>query len=171
MFKQAWLNQPLRALALALLLTNTTIFSVNAATTAVQTAPAAEQDVAWWKHGTVYFVLTDRFVNGDKANDAAYGRQKDGAPLRYFMGGDFAGITQKIRDGYFNALGVSALWITPPVEQIHGYTDEGTGKSYGFHGYWARILRPRIRHLAVKTRSVKWWMPRTTKVSAYYWMW
>jgi glycosidase len=27
---------------------------------------------------------------------------------------------------------------TPPVEQIHGYTDEGTGKSYGFHGYWAR---------------------------------
>jgi hypothetical protein len=50
-----------------LLLTNTTVFSVNAATTAVQTAPAAEQDVAWWKHGTVYFVLTDRFVNGDKA--------------------------------------------------------------------------------------------------------
>ncbi len=138
MFKQAWLNQPLSALALALLLTNTTVFSVNAATTAVHTAPAAEQDVAWWKHGTVYFVLTDRFVNGDKANDAAYGRQKDGAPLRYFMGGDFAGITQKIRDGYFNALGVSALWITPPVEQIHGYTDEGTGKSYGFHGYWAR---------------------------------
>jgi alpha-amylase len=33
---------------------------------------------------------------------------------------------------------VDAIWITPPVEQIHEGTDEGTGKSYGFHGYWAR---------------------------------
>jgi alpha-amylase len=54
------------------------------------------------------------------------------------MGGDFAGITAKIKEGYFRELGVTALWITPPVEQIHAGTDEGTGKSYGFHGYWAR---------------------------------
>jgi alpha-amylase len=32
---------------------------------------------------------------------------------------------------------VDVLWFTPPVEQVHGATDEGTGKSYGFHGYWA----------------------------------
>jgi alpha-amylase len=54
------------------------------------------------------------------------------------MGGDFAGITARIKEGYFRELGVTALWITPPVEQIHAATDEGTGKSYGFHGYWAR---------------------------------
>jgi alpha-amylase len=54
------------------------------------------------------------------------------------MGGDLAGVTAKIKEGYFNELGVDAIWITPPVEQIHAGTDEGTGKSYGFHGYWAR---------------------------------
>jgi alpha-amylase len=54
------------------------------------------------------------------------------------MGGDLAGVTAKINEGYFNDLGVDAIWITPPVEQIHGGTDEGTGKSYAFHGYWAR---------------------------------
>ncbi|MFC4930232.1 alpha-amylase family glycosyl hydrolase [Massilia sp. GCM10023247] len=91
-----------------------------------------------WENATVYFLLTDRFNNGNPANDLAYGRKADAATLRGFMGGDFAGITAKIKEGYFTELGVTALWITPPVEQIHGSTDEGTGKSYGFHGYWAR---------------------------------
>ncbi|MDQ2822371.1 MAG: alpha-amylase family glycosyl hydrolase [Pseudomonadota bacterium] len=91
-----------------------------------------------WDNATVYFLLTDRFNNADPSNDHAYGRKDDAASLRGFMGGDLAGITAKIKAGYFTELGVDALWITPPVEQIHGATDEGTGKSYGFHGYWAR---------------------------------
>ncbi len=91
-----------------------------------------------WENATVYFLLTDRFNNGNPDNDHAYGRKDDAAILRGFMGGDFAGITAKIKEGYFKELGVTALWITPPVEQIHAGTDEGTGKSYGFHGYWAR---------------------------------
>jgi alpha-amylase len=90
-----------------------------------------------WDNATVYFLLTDRFNNADPANDHAYGRKDDAATLRGFMGGDLAGITAKIKAGYFTELGVDALWITPPVEQIHASTDEGTGKSYGFHGYWA----------------------------------
>lgn len=91
-----------------------------------------------WENATVYFLLTDRFNNANKANDLAYGRKADAAPLRGYMGGDLAGITKKIREGYFGKLGVNAIWITPPVEQIHGATDEGTGKTYGFHGYWAK---------------------------------
>lgn len=91
-----------------------------------------------WNNATVYFLLTDRFNNADKKNDFAYGRKADAAPLRGFMGGDLKGVTAKIKDGYFDRLGVNALWITPPVEQIHAGTDEGTGKSYGFHGYWAK---------------------------------
>lgn len=91
-----------------------------------------------WDNATVYFLLTDRFNNADPANDHAYGRKDDAAALRGFMGGDLAGITAKIKTGYFTELGVDVLWITPPVEQIHASTDEGTGKSYGFHGYWAR---------------------------------
>lgn len=91
-----------------------------------------------WDNATVYFLLTDRFNNADPSNDHAYGRKDDAARLRGFMGGDLAGVTEKIKAGYFTELGVDALWITPPVEQIHGATDEGTGKSYGFHGYWAK---------------------------------
>lgn len=91
-----------------------------------------------WENATVYFLLTDRFSNANPANDLAYGRKADAAPLRGYMGGDLAGVTARIRQGYFKDLGVDAIWITPPVEQIHAGTDEGTGKSYGFHGYWAR---------------------------------
>lgn len=103
--------------------------------------PAAAQPLRKpfvWENATVYFLLTDRFYNANPANDHAYGRKSDGATLRGYMGGDLAGITAKIREGYFKDLGVDAIWITPPVEQIHGATDEGTGKSYAFHGYWAR---------------------------------
>ncbi|SFF50907.1 alpha-amylase [Duganella sp. CF458] len=91
-----------------------------------------------WENATVYFLVTDRFANGDKANDLSYGRKADAAPLRGFMGGDFKGLTAKIKSGYFDDLGVDVIWTTPPIEQIHAGTDEGTGKSYGFHGYWAR---------------------------------
>ena len=58
--------------------------------------------------------------------------------LRGFEGGDIKGITQKIKEGYFTDLGINAIWMTPIVEQIHGGTDEGTGVTYGFHGYWAK---------------------------------
>jgi alpha-amylase len=91
-----------------------------------------------WDNATVYFLLTDRFNNGDPSNDHAYGRKNDAAVARGFMGGDLAGVTAKIKEGYFTDLGVDAIWISPPVEQIHASTDEGTGVSYGFHGYWAR---------------------------------
>lgn len=92
----------------------------------------------FWKNATVYFLLTDRFQNGRSDNDLPLGRQMDGARLRSFMGGDLKGITQKIEAGYFDALGVNAIWMTPIVEQIHGFTDEGTGKTYAYHGYWAK---------------------------------
>ncbi len=91
-----------------------------------------------WENATVYFMLTDRFYNGDPSNDKPLGRKQDGGPLRSFMGGDLKGITMKIEEGYFRDLGVNVLWITPPIEQIHGFTDEGWGKTYAYHGYWAR---------------------------------
>lgn len=86
----------------------------------------------------MYFLLTDRFWNGDPSNDLAAGRAKDGSVLRNFEGGDLAGLRDKIEEGYFDSLGVTALWMTPFVEQIHGSVDEGTGKTYGYHGYWTR---------------------------------
>ncbi|MEM6687492.1 MAG: alpha-amylase family glycosyl hydrolase [Bacteroidota bacterium] len=91
-----------------------------------------------WEAANVYFMLTDRFNNGNKENDLNYNRTKEPAKLRGFMGGDLAGITQKIKEGYFDDLGVNAIWFSPVLEQIHDSTDEGTGNTYAFHGYWTK---------------------------------
>ena len=91
-----------------------------------------------WEAATVYFLLTDRFNNANPDNDLNFERNKETGELRGFLGGDIQGITEKIKDGYFSDLGVNAIWFTPVVEQIHGATDEGTGNTYGYHGYWAK---------------------------------
>ena len=89
-----------------------------------------------WENANIYFLLTDRFKNGDPTNDMNFDRSDQTAKLRGFEGGDIKGIIEKIEEGYFDHLGITALWTTPWLEQIHGGTDEGTGKTYGFHGYW-----------------------------------
>ncbi|GAL62209.1 periplasmic alpha-amylase [Algibacter lectus] len=91
-----------------------------------------------WEGANVYFLLTDRFNNGDTSNDVNFERTEQASKLRGFEGGDITGVTQKIKDGYFTDLGINAIWMTPIVEQIHGGTDEGTGLTYGYHGYWTR---------------------------------
>ena len=91
-----------------------------------------------WEGANIYFLLTDRFNNGKTDNDINFNRTEPTGPLRGFMGGDIVGITQKIEEGYFSDLGVNAIWFTPVVEQIHGATDESTGNTYGYHGYWAK---------------------------------
>ncbi len=91
-----------------------------------------------WKSANLYFLLVDRFNNGDKSNDINYNRIKKTAKLRGFEGGDIKGITQKINEGYFTQLGVNAIWLSPIVEQIHDGVDEGSGYTYGYHGYWTK---------------------------------
>jgi alpha-amylase len=91
-----------------------------------------------WENANIYFLLTDRFNNGNPENDVNFNRTKETSKLRGFEGGDIIGITKKIEDGYFTDLGINAIWLTPIVEQIHGDVDEGTGATYGFHGYWAK---------------------------------
>ena len=91
-----------------------------------------------WEGANLYFLLTDRFNNGDTSNDINFDRTRETGKLRGFEGGDIKGVTQKVKEGYFTDLGINAIWMTPVVEQIHGGTDEGTGVSYGFHGYWAK---------------------------------
>lgn len=91
-----------------------------------------------WEGANIYFMLTDRFKNGNRENDINFERTNATGVLRGFMGGDLEGITQKIEEGYFKELGVNAIWFTPVVEQIHGDTDEETGNTYGYHGYWTK---------------------------------
>ena len=91
-----------------------------------------------WEAANIYFLLTDRFNNGDTSNDVHFDRTKETAVLRGFEGGDIKGVTQKIKEGYFTDLGIQAIWLTPVVEQIHAGVDEGTGFTYGYHGYWTK---------------------------------
>lgn len=92
-----------------------------------------------WRATTVYFLLTDRFANGDPANDQTVGRKPEGGPLRSFEGGDLKGLTQRIEQGWFNDLGVDAIWTTPVIENVHGFVDEGEwGRTYAYHGYWPK---------------------------------
>lgn len=98
-----------------------------------------------WHNATVYFVLTDRYVNGDPSNDNSYGRHKDGMQeIGTFHGGDLKGLTSKL--DYLQQLGVNALWISSPLEQIHGWVGGGTKGDfphYAYHGYytqdWTRL--------------------------------
>ena len=91
-----------------------------------------------WEGANIYFMLTDRFNNGNKENDINFQRTNETGILRGFMGGDLEGITQKIENGYFTDLGINAIWFTPVVEQVHGDTNESTGNTYGYHGYWTK---------------------------------
>lgn len=97
-----------------------------------------------WNGATVYFVITDRFCNGDSTNDVNYGRKVDYGSERLnaatFHGGDFKGMLKKAKEGYFTDLGVDVVWMTDVYEQIHGWMS-GSGSindfpHYGYHGYY-----------------------------------
>jgi alpha-amylase len=105
--------------------------------TAKKEAPTTQTPFVW-ESANVYFLLIDRFQNGNPANDKIINRSKPTGVLRGFEGGDIRGVIQKLDEGYFTNLGITAIWMTPVVEQIHGSVDEGTGNTYGFHGYWTK---------------------------------
>jgi alpha-amylase len=74
----------------------------------------------------IYFLMTDRFCNGDPGSD----QNVDLANPRAFHGGDFAGLRQKIP--YLQNLGITAVWLTPVYLNVPDFFD-----SAGYHGYWA----------------------------------
>ena len=92
-----------------------------------------------WQNATVYFVLTDRFANGDPTNDGSYGRVKDGgSEIGTWHGGDWTGLATQLP--YLADLGITAIWISPIVEQVHGWVAGGSSgnfRHYGYAGYWA----------------------------------
>ncbi len=91
-----------------------------------------------WRDAVLYFVMIDRFANGDPGNDLPVGNLE---PPAEYQGGDFAGLRQKIESGYFESLGVNTLWLTSPIDNAD-FRGRGTdGHDYsGYHGYWPRDL-------------------------------
>lgn len=148
---------------------------------------AADTNTAFtWDNVNTYFVITDRFYNGDTSNDHSYGRSAnssnisrikdtsnkedaattfssiagsyaskgDGSAQKYttgsekdgylsnnsvgtFHGGDLKGLTEHVKNGYFDALGTNAIWLTAPYEQVHGAVCSSGFKHYAYHGYYA----------------------------------
>ncbi|MHB8872818.1 MAG: alpha-amylase family glycosyl hydrolase [Myxococcaceae bacterium] len=100
-----------------------------------------------FRDSPMYMIVTDRFRNGETGNDPA---KVSGVPLAAdFQGGDLKGLELAITEGYFDALGVRSLWITPWQTQPAGsFVDaEGTHQTMGYHGYWpikAREVDPRL---------------------------
>ncbi|WP_010096400.1 pullulanase [Ornithinibacillus scapharcae] len=90
-----------------------------------------------WDEAIIYFMLTDRFFNGNTENDDPYGMNYDRSKGGTYHGGDFKGITEKL--DYLDQLGVNTIWISPIVENIkHDVGSNVEGEPfYANHGYWA----------------------------------
>jgi glycosidase len=85
----------------------------------------------------LYLMIPDRFSNGDPSNDiiADYRDQtSDRKNMWARHGGDFKGIENHF--DYFNQLGVTALWLTPIIENNTNRMNEGGNNIAGYHGYW-----------------------------------
>ena len=86
-----------------------------------------------------YFVMTDRFANGDTSNDKGgldgdrLATGFDPTDKGFYNGGDIAGLHDKL--DYIEGLGTSAIWLTPSFKNqpVQG---EGKDASAGYHGYW-----------------------------------
>src|SRR5438874_1102979 len=66
-----------------------------------------------FREETIYFVVTDRFVDGDPGNNNIYGDEYRPGQLTFYQGGDFKGLIANL--DYIKEMGFSAIWITPPV--------------------------------------------------------
>ncbi|MCL6422227.1 pullulanase-type alpha-1,6-glucosidase [Brachybacterium sp. JHP9] len=86
-----------------------------------------------------YFVLTDRFADGDPANNTGglsgdrMSTGFDPADKGFYQGGDIAGIRQNL--DYIEGLGTTAIWLTPSFTN-NPVQGEGANASAGYHGYW-----------------------------------
>jgi len=101
----------------------------NIAALATNIARGAQSDES------AYFVMTDRYANGDKTNDNG-GQKADSYESGYdptdtgaFHGGDFKGLTNSL--DRIKKLGFTSIWVTPPVKQ-----QTMQGNSAAYHGYW-----------------------------------
>ena len=93
-----------------------------------------------WHSARMYFLMIDRFANGRSDNDKPV---PDTAihPRANYQGGDIAGLSHKIDEGFFDSLKLNTIWISPiskNPEGAWGLWDKGgvRSKFSGYHGYW-----------------------------------
>lgn len=117
-------------------------------------APTINNNDFDWDEAVIYFMLTDRFKDGNTTNNDAYGvgdyNIDPETGCSSYHGGDFAGVTSEL--DYLKDLGINTIWITPIVENI---TESQTSKeppmeSYGYHGYWTSNFEELNKHLGTE---------------------
>ena len=95
-----------------------------------------------WRDQVIYFVMTDRFDDGDPGNNDQGGGEYDPTSTAHYNGGDLRGLARRL--DYIRGLGATAVWITPPVanQWWNGRVHHG-----GYHGYWAEDFMRVDAHL------------------------
>ena len=96
-----------------------------------------------FRQETIYFLFLDRFKDGDpnnnEGNDPATYDPKN---FKKYMGGDIRGLIDKL--DYLKEMGITAIWITPPVDNAD-FLDKHGGA--GYHGYWGKDFFAVDEHL------------------------
>ncbi|MDJ0928765.1 MAG: alpha-amylase family glycosyl hydrolase [Gammaproteobacteria bacterium] len=112
-------------------------------------SPIAVEPQRDWSDAIIYFVITDRFSDGDTTNNLNVDLDNPGG----WHGGDFAGLEAQLDE--ITSLGATAIWITPVQLQITnpsivpGIPELGLDffEHHGFHGYWMddfNAIEPRL---------------------------
>ncbi|MDX6695182.1 MAG: cyclomaltodextrin glucanotransferase [Blastocatellia bacterium] len=117
-------------------------------------APLASR-AADFKRETIYQIITDRFFDGDTANNnpsqssGLYDSTKTN--WRAYWGGDLAGIQQKM--SYLAGMGVTAIWISPPVDNLNTNIPDGANPTASYHGYQGRDFKRIEEHFGNSTNA------------------
>ncbi|MBO5289059.1 MAG: PKD domain-containing protein [Spirochaetales bacterium] len=131
-----------------------------------------------FREENIYFMMTDRFCDGDKTNNNIWGDEylpggesqmydfnesKTGI-LSYYHGGDFKGIINNL--DYLVEMGFTAIWITPSVKQAEGRFYYGDYEASGFHGYWGYDFDQIDPHLHSSGKNSDGWDDYKAMVAA-----
>lgn len=124
------------------------VYTTEATATILSREKAADEHD--WDEAVIYFMLTDRFADGNPDNNDPYGigyNQIEDNPRGAYQGGDFKGVTENL--DYLEELGINTIWISPIVENIgHDVnSDAAQGSFFGYHGYWAKDFEELNPHL------------------------
>jgi len=94
-----------------------------------------------WEDQVIYFLMLDRFADGDTTNNNQNGGEFDQKDFRKFSGGDIQGVIDQL--DYIQSMGATTIWITPPV--ANQWWDPAIQFS-GYHGYWAENFKAVDKH-------------------------
>ena len=126
----------------------TVIFVLSAFFIPFHASAGSTDNDASYKSDVCYQIITDRFYDGNSGNNnpaqssGLYDSTKNNWKL--YWGGDWAGIQAQMT--YLKNMGITAIWGSPPVDNINVAATYGGTPNAGYHGYWARDFKTPEEH-------------------------